>query len=896
MVELDSLIATHLSLYQFAVRFCFNFLHTFDEQTLVLLVLYLRVTPSCSVVFSFSAAHSGSAELVLFLLEHGATSLVNHETKETALHAAVRTGDKDLFVSLLHQCPQLLMSDFNEEETPLHIAAEIGHTHLVEIFLQLVEQGRETCSADTTGASELEKASAQLDPFCASKHGGSSPLHRAVENRHLEVVHLYCSFVKSLMEKFPEDPAPLKGLEKLDRRGFNAFHLAAALSDVPAMESLLEVGADINARVLPDIDRSQNPNQTALSMAGSRGDREVVRFLLHHGAKDPENKAIRRTLRGGHTEAAGLMLCYNEYASIVPASKDPNVPLHEGKRPDYAVSLMWNNRDLTALHEKWLHMATVERSPLDSLAAVTQVDLSSNQLQELPLALFQLPFLIKVDVSKNNLEFLPTAGKLGWKCFHLVELRVKHNRLKSIPEGVFKLPRLRELEVSHNHIESIPVAMWLAPKLTVLRLSYNRLVKLQFPHPLDEDDFNLSFSTSVSAGTYMSPVRTESLSLLSPSTPRSQSNGQKSLMDLAKTLSATHMEPQMTFTHKRAEMVANRQNYNRRFRFLDSVDEGEGEELAAVAETNPSPDDAPSCLETLDLAHNQLTCVPHGLCCLAPRLHKLIIAHNQISDLGHVNDYPPDLDTLDAQSNQLRTAVKPVLGSNEATYMNMPGLPVGYCPRSYLQHNEDSPFSPPTPALPCRHRIHRALKKLSSYRLSNNKLQTVQLFIEMQRRSTGSFLKGTPPEGASGSDESSGTGSSQLTHTPTDDRPHTKSVFGKRNSNSSGHSSGGDEEVGSQDMSDFVPIPMFPELTTLEVASNKLKTVPKHIHHSLLLGSLDISHNTEITTLPLLMGHLEALYYFEYKQVPLKNPSAADLDKFKTASEKIFFMKTLLQE
>ena len=89
---------------------------------------------------------------------------------------------------------------------------------------------------------------------------------------------------------------------------------------------------------------------------------------------------------------------------------------------------------------------------------------------------------------------------------------------------------------------------------------------------------------------------------------------------------------------------------------------------------------------------------------------------------------------------------------------------------------------------------------------------------------------------------------------------------------------------------------MFPELTTLEVATNKLKSVPKHIHHSLLLGSLDISCNTEITTLPLLMGHLEALYYFEYKEVPLKNPSVADLDKFRTASDKIFFMKTLLQE
>lgn len=837
-----------------------------------------------------------------FLLEQGATSLVNRQTKETALHVAVRTGDKDLFVSLLHHCPQLLSPEFNEEETPLHIAAEVGHSQIVEIFLKLVEQGKETSSGDMTGASELEKASTQLDAFCASKHGGSSALHRAVENRHMEVVQLYCGFVKSLLEKYPDDLLPLRGLEKLDRKGFNAFHIAAALNDEPAMEALLEVGVDINAGVLPDIDRSQNPNQTALSMAGSRGNCEVVRFLLRHGAKDPQNKAVRRTLRAGHKDAAGLMLCYNEYASIMPASKDPHVPMHEGRRPDYAVSLMWNNRDLQAVHENWLHMTTMERCPADSLAAITQIDLSSNQLQELPLALFQLSFLIKIDVSKNSLEFLPTAGTLGWKCFNLVELKMKHNRLKSIPEGIFKLPRLKDLDASHNSIESVPVAMWLAPKLTVLRLSYNRLVKLQFPHPQDEDGFNLSFSSSTSLGNYMSPGHQtrflgmeNPLEMLQASAPPHHHNGQKGLMGLAKTLAATPSEPEMIFTHKRAKMVANRENYNRRYQFLDSLSEGEGEELAAVAETNTSPDEAPSCLETLDLGHNQLTIIPQGLCCLAPKLHKLMVAHNQILDLGHINDFPPDLDTLDAQNNQLRTAIKPALGSNETTYMNIPGLPVGYCPRLHLQRSEDSPF--PASPLACRHRIHRALKKLSSYRLTNNQLQTVQLFVETQRRSTGLFLKGTPPERASGSDESSGTGSSQLTHTPTEDRPHAKSVLGgKQGSNSSGHSSGGDEEVGSQDLSDVVPVPMFPELTTLEVASNRLKSVPKHIHHSLLLGSLDISHNTEITTLPLLMGHLEALYYFEYKQVPLKNPSVADLDKFRTASDKIFFMKTLLQE
>ena len=46
--------------------------------------------------------------------------------------------------------------------------------------------------------------------------------------------------------------------------------------------------------------------------------------------------------------------------------------------------------------------------------------------------------------------------------------------------------------------------------------------------------------------------------------------------------------------------------------------------------------EAPSSatLTNLILSHNQLKSVPQGLACLAPKLHKLDLSYNQITNMG----------------------------------------------------------------------------------------------------------------------------------------------------------------------------------------------------------------------------------------------------------------------
>ena len=108
------------------------------------------------------------------------------------------------------------------------------------------------------------------------------------------------------------------------------------------------------------------------------------------------------------------------------------------------------------------------------------------------------------------------------------------------------------------------------------------------------------------------------------------------------------------------------------------------------------------------------------------------------------------------------------------------------------------------------------------------------------------------------------------------------------------NSSGSSQEE--QASTPLVVTPLFPQLTTLEIARNRLKSVPSNIHLIANLSTLSISHNVEIDTLPLELSNLEHLWSLEYEGCPLTNPPYQDLDKFRLASDKLLYMRSLLHE
>ena len=123
-----------------------------------------------------------------------------------------------------------------------------------------------------------------------------------------------------------------------------------------------------------------------------------------------------------------------------------------------------------------------------------------------------------------------------------------------------------------------------------------------------------------------------------------------------------------------------------------------------------------SSLTTLSLNHNQLTCLPLALACYAPTLKKLYIANNQLQRLGTVRDFPPNLEILDASSNQITECISPSVTAG--TYKDNACYSLYSQTVTVLDDQE----------LVCPHRFHKTLRKLSTLRLSRNELSSITLF------------------------------------------------------------------------------------------------------------------------------------------------------------------------
>lgn len=106
------------------------------------------------------------------------------------------------------------------------------------------------------------------------------------------------------------------------------------------------------------------------------------------------------------------------------------------------------------------------------LQMLEEVNLSSNNLTEIPPFILELPRLKVLHIAENRLTSIPESiGRLTT----LERLYVGKNCLTSIPRQISQISGLKILSVANNQLQSVPVEMANLTSLVCLQLHQNRI-------------------------------------------------------------------------------------------------------------------------------------------------------------------------------------------------------------------------------------------------------------------------------------------------------------------------------------------------------------------------------------------------------------------------------------
>lgn len=495
-------------------------------------------------------------------------------------------------------------------------------------------------------------------------------------------------------------------VDSIDLEGNTALHLAVMSESSSGdhhkvAELLLEHGANPNKPII-----TSSGNSTALMLACKKMDSKMLDLLLRHRAVDDGQKVLKAAVDSQREDLISAFLQHRSHADVEykinlmallqeyhekgdwsPNMESAGSVTLKSIWPNVAVMLNWYGVGFTQVSPEWMVRSCVPHNGRPSSVdvrdeilfnTITRIDISNNLLQQLPLAIFQLSSLRILNVENNKLQVLPSAGArsvsasqatntvlatkqqgvaiepdssvttntessaavfeedVQWCCPLLEEINLNKNRLSTLPAQLFKLPMLRRLTVSNNAIQSLPFDMWKAPMLVELNLSSNKLRSL--PHSPQSNSQSMA---NFDAGHYdiislASTVDSPANSV--PNTPKKSTTADQQQIFEFDAIDSPRASPDKYYQDLPVTRVSHWQG-RLKVRPVSNY-----QDMAASAQQQ-------SKLTELNLGRNNFESVPTGLACLAPGLVKLVMAHNKLSHIGSLANYPSGLRILDVSHN-----------------------------------------------------------------------------------------------------------------------------------------------------------------------------------------------------------------------------------------------------
>ncbi|XP_022135402.1 plant intracellular Ras-group-related LRR protein 6 [Momordica charantia] len=138
--------------------------------------------------------------------------------------------------------------------------------------------------------------------------------------------------------------------------------------------------------------------------------------------------------------------------------------------------MMYESRHNNQQPQRWMKKKSLEKSEGSEKKMDQILDLSGLSLDSLPNPTLNLAAISHLDLSNNNLQMIPES--LTARLLNLVAFDVHSNQLKSLPNSIGCLSKLKILNLSGNLIASLPSTIDNCKSLEELNANFNQLTRL----------------------------------------------------------------------------------------------------------------------------------------------------------------------------------------------------------------------------------------------------------------------------------------------------------------------------------------------------------------------------------------------------------------------------------